>query len=43
MGLQEQQLLAAPLIVRSRENEASDEQQVVLLLHDFSLNRKKEY
>ena len=42
VGLQEQQLLAAPLIVRSRENEASDEQQVVLLLHDFSFKPPEE-
>ena len=34
--LQEQQLLAAPLIVRSEEDLARDEQEVVILLHDFS-------
>ncbi len=34
--LQEQQLLAAPLIVRSEEDLARDEQDVVILLHDFS-------
>lgn len=34
--LQEQNLLAAPLIVRSREDAARDEQEVVILLHDFS-------
>jgi FtsP/CotA-like multicopper oxidase with cupredoxin domain len=42
VGLQEQQLLAAPLIVRSSENESSDEQQVVLLLHDFSFKAPEE-
>lgn len=34
--LQEQNLLAAPLIVRGREELARDEQDVVVLLHDFS-------
>lgn len=34
--LQEQNLLAAPLIVRRPEEAASDEQEVVILLHDFS-------
>ena len=34
--LQEQNLLAAPLIVRSREDAARDAQEVVILLHDFS-------
>lgn len=34
--LQEQQLLAAPLIVRGEEDLARDEQEVVVLLHDFS-------
>jgi FtsP/CotA-like multicopper oxidase with cupredoxin domain len=36
--LQEQNLLAAPLIVRTAEDEARDEQEVVLLLHDFSFS-----
>jgi FtsP/CotA-like multicopper oxidase with cupredoxin domain len=34
--LQEQNLLAAPLIVRTREDLAADRQEVVLMLHDFS-------
>ncbi len=34
--LQEQNLLAAPLIVRGPEELARDEQEVVVLLHDFS-------
>ncbi|WP_181700840.1 multicopper oxidase family protein [Chthonobacter albigriseus] len=34
--LQEQNLLAAPLIVRTAEDRAADEQEVVVLLHDFS-------
>lgn len=34
--LQEQNLLAAPLIVRSKEDVARDEQEIVVLLHDFS-------
>lgn len=34
--LQEQNLLAAPLIVRSKEDLPRDEQEVVVLLHDFS-------
>lgn len=34
--LQEQNLLAAPLIVRTAEDRAKDEQEVVILLHDFS-------
>lgn len=34
--LQEQALLAAPLIVRSKDDLARDEQDVVILLHDFS-------
>ena len=36
VGLQEQQLLAAPLIVRAPEDEGRDEQEVVVLLHDFT-------
>ncbi|MBV9516566.1 MAG: multicopper oxidase family protein [Hyphomicrobiales bacterium] len=35
-GLQEQSLLAAPLIIRSREDLALDAQEVTVLLHDFS-------
>lgn len=34
--LQEQNLLAAPLIVRRAEEKSADEQEVVVLLHDFS-------
>ncbi|WP_370677995.1 multicopper oxidase family protein [Pleomorphomonas sp. PLEO] len=34
--LQEQNLLAAPLIVRRPEEKSADEQEVVVLLHDFS-------
>lgn len=34
--LQEQNLLAAPLIVRTAEDRAADEQEVMVLLHDFS-------
>lgn len=36
VGLQEQQLLAAPLIVRDPADAARDEQEVVVLLHDFT-------
>ena len=36
VGLQEQQLLAAPLIVRGKTEAAEDEQQHVVMLHDFS-------
>tara|TARA_R110000868_G_scaffold38_4_gene338 strand:+ start:4002 stop:5465 length:1464 start_codon:yes stop_codon:yes gene_type:complete len=35
-GLQEQRQLAAPLIVRTREDEASDVQDATVLLHDFA-------
>jgi FtsP/CotA-like multicopper oxidase with cupredoxin domain len=35
-GVQEQALLAAPLIVRSAEEDAADVQEVTILLHDFS-------
>lgn len=40
--LQEQNLLAAPLIVRSAEDRKRDEQEVVLLLHDFSFRAPEE-
>jgi FtsP/CotA-like multicopper oxidase with cupredoxin domain len=40
--LQEQNLLAAPLIVRSAEEARRDEQEVVLLLHDFSFTPAEE-
>lgn len=36
VGLQEQQLLAAPLIVRDPAESGRDEQEVVVLLHDFT-------
>jgi FtsP/CotA-like multicopper oxidase with cupredoxin domain len=35
-GLQEQQLMSAPLIVRDRASAAADLQEVVMMLHDFS-------
>jgi FtsP/CotA-like multicopper oxidase with cupredoxin domain len=35
-GLQEQQLLAAPLIVRDPAEAGRDEQEVVVILHDFT-------
>jgi FtsP/CotA-like multicopper oxidase with cupredoxin domain len=40
--LQEQNLLAAPLIVRTAEDMAADEQEVVILLHDFSFTPAEE-
>lgn len=40
--LQEQELLAAPLIVRTAEDRAADEQEVVILLHDFSFRSPEE-
>ena len=40
--IQEMQLLAAPLIVRSPEDLAADRQEVVLLLHDFSFKAPEE-
>jgi FtsP/CotA-like multicopper oxidase with cupredoxin domain len=36
VGLQEQRLLAAPLIVRDPAEASRDEQEVVILLHDFT-------
>ena len=41
-GLQEQQLLAAPLILHNQATAAMDEQEVVLLLHDFSFRAPEE-
>src|SRR6516165_3175127 len=35
-GMQDQDLMAAPLIVRSAEDVRGDRQEVVLILHDFS-------
>lgn len=40
--LQEQALLAAPLIIRSKADKARDEQDVVILLHDFSFTLAEE-
>jgi FtsP/CotA-like multicopper oxidase with cupredoxin domain len=40
--LQEQNLLAAPLIVRSASDVGKDEQEVVVLLHDFSFTPAEE-
>ncbi len=40
--LQEQNLLAAPLIVRTADDEKADEQEVVVLLHDFSFTPAEE-
>lgn len=42
VGLQEQQLLAAPLTVRDPEERMLDEQEVVLLLHDFTFRDPEE-
>lgn len=42
LGLQEQALLAAPLIVREPEEAGRDEQEVVVLLHDFSFRPAEE-
>ncbi len=40
--LQEQNLLAAPLIVHGKDDLARDEQEVVVLLHDFSFTPAEE-
>ncbi|HWU63348.1 MAG TPA: multicopper oxidase family protein [Ensifer sp.] len=40
--LQEQNLLAAPLIVHSKEDLSADRQEVVVLLHDFSFKPAEE-
>jgi FtsP/CotA-like multicopper oxidase with cupredoxin domain len=40
--LQEQALLAAPLIVRDPQDKSRDEQEVVILLHDFSFRAPEE-
>ncbi|MGR6466242.1 multicopper oxidase family protein [Rhizobium sp. PAMB 3182] len=40
--LQEQNLLAAPLIVHTAEDRSADEQEVVILLHDFSFTPAEE-
>src|SRR3984893_18227640 len=41
-GMQEQNLMTAPLIVRSAEDMRADRQEVVLLLHDFSVRTPDE-
>ena len=41
-GLQEMQLLAAPLIVRTAEDVAADRQEVVLFLQDYSFKAPEE-
>ena len=40
--IQEMQLLAAPLIVRSQEDLTADRQEVVMFLHDFSFKSPEE-
>ncbi len=40
--LQEQRLLAAPLIIKQRETASQDEQEVIVLLHDFSFKSPEE-
>ncbi|OWV92724.1 copper oxidase [Rhizobium sp. R72] len=40
--LQEQSLLAAPLIIHTAEDKRRDEQEVVVLLHDFSFKSPEE-
>ncbi|MGH6925019.1 MAG: multicopper oxidase family protein [Propylenella sp.] len=41
-GLQEQALMAAPLVVRSSDDVAADMQEVTILLHDFSFRDPEE-
>src|SRR6202051_4594545 len=41
-GMQEQNLMTAPLIVRSAEDLRTDRQEVVLMLHDFSFQTADE-
>lgn len=41
-GMQEQRLMAAPLVVHSRADARADRQEVVLLLHDFSFRAPDE-
>ncbi len=41
-GLQEQRLMAAPLIVRTAEDARADTQEVVVLLHDFTFRAPEE-
>jgi FtsP/CotA-like multicopper oxidase with cupredoxin domain len=42
LGLQEQQLLAAPLIIRDPAEAHLDEQEVIILLHDFTFRDPNE-
>jgi FtsP/CotA-like multicopper oxidase with cupredoxin domain len=42
VGLQEQQLLAAPLVVRDPAEAHLDEQEIVVLLHDFTFRDPQE-
>ena len=42
LGMQEQSLMTAPLIVHSAEDLRADRQEVVLMLHDFSFRTPKE-
>jgi len=42
VGLQEQLLLSAPLIIRKPEDQRADEQEVVVMLHDFSFTPPEE-
>ncbi|MBI3708096.1 MAG: multicopper oxidase family protein [Proteobacteria bacterium] len=39
VGFQEQDMLSAPLIVRTADDERADMQEVVMFLHDFSFDR----
>lgn len=41
-GLQEQQLLAAPVVVRTAEDLRADAQEVVVMLHDFTFRDPRE-
>ena len=41
-GLQEQMLMAAPLVVRTAEDARADAQEVIVLLHDFSFRDPRE-
>jgi FtsP/CotA-like multicopper oxidase with cupredoxin domain len=41
-GMQEQQLMTAPLIVHDAASRAADQQEVVMLLHDFSFKSPDE-
>jgi FtsP/CotA-like multicopper oxidase with cupredoxin domain len=41
-GLQEQMLMAAPLVVRTAEDARADTQEVIVLLHDFTFRDPRE-